>query len=479
MPVPQQARGSFHQDNYSTIKTVKKHSKTKMVKIIKRKSLGIQPVYDIGVEWDHNFLLESGLIASNCFNKSHSTAYAYVTYQTAYLKANYPAEYMAALLTGNSGSKEKVKSYIAKCADMGIDVEPPDINRSNIDFTPVDKKILFGLSAVPNLGDGAIESILIARKENEGEFKSLSDFCSKVDLRTVNRRTLETLIHCGAFDKMHDNRKQLVEYLDSVISWGQKRAKERNSGQMNLFDMLGGGTTGDEGQTKNFDTAPLLPQVPDFSPQEKLKKEKEILGFYVSANPLNTIKPAVSIVSPVSLSNLSDCKKREKISAIALISSVKTIMTKKGDPMAFLQLEDLSGQVEGVVFPSAFEEVEEYLQEDARLIFWGNADRKNDKVQFIVESVEPVEEVKMIMVELSVQQARDRRDRENLKNILQKQAGNNTEGAKIPVVVRIGTGQEGKLVRLDRKFWVQNDRTAVAVLNNANYTARSQFILPH
>ena len=357
----------------------------------------------------------------------------------------------------------------------GIDVEPPDINRSNIDFTPVGKKILFGLSAVPNLGDGAIESILIARRENEGEFKSLSDFCSKVDLRTVNRRTLETLIHCGAFDKMHDNRSQLVEYLDAVISWGQKRAKERNSGQMNLFDMVGG----NDGKAKSFDTAPLLPQVVDYSPQEKLKKEKEILGFYVSANPLNTIKPAVAIVAPVSLSNLSDCKKRQKISAIALISSVKTIMTKKGDPMAFLQLEDLSGQVEGVVFPSAFEEVEEYLQEDARLIFWGNADRKNDKVQFIVESVEPVEEVKMVMIELSIQQARDRRSQENLQSILKQQAGNNREEAKIPVVARIGTGSEGKLVRLDRKFWVQNDRAAVTALNNANYTARSEFILPH
>ncbi|MEM9538453.1 MAG: OB-fold nucleic acid binding domain-containing protein [Cyanobacteria bacterium P01_E01_bin.42] len=447
-----------------------------MVKIIKRTSLGFQPVYDIGVERDHNFLLESGLVASNCFNKSHSTAYAYVTYQTAYLKANYPAEYMAALLTGNSGNKDKVKSYIAKCVKMGINVEPPDINRSNIDFTPVGQKILFGLSAVPQLGEGAIESILAARRENDGQFNSFSDFCSKVDLRTVNRRTLETLIYCGAFDKMHDNRHQLVQYLDSVISWAQQRAKERNSGQMNLFDMLGGGT-GENGETQSFDTAPLLPKVEDLSTQDKLKKEKEILGFYVSENPLNTIKHALDIISPASLSNLGDFKKRQKISAIALIASVKKIMTKKGDPMAFLQLEDLSGQVEGVVFPSAFGEIEEYLEDDARLIFWGNADKKDDKVQFIVESVEPVEEVKMVMVELTIQEARDRRVQAQLKDILQKHAGNKADGAKIPVVARIGRGQDSKLVRLDRKFWVQNDNIAVTALKNANYEARSEYIL--
>ncbi|WP_204102402.1 MULTISPECIES: OB-fold nucleic acid binding domain-containing protein [Spirulina sp. CCY15215] len=449
-----------------------------MVKIIKRKSLGLQPVYDIGVEGDHNFLLESGLIAANCFNKSHSTAYAYVTYQTAYLKANYPTEYMAALLTGNSGNKDKIKIYIARCIDMGINVEPPDINRSHIDFTPVGKKILFGLSAVPNLGDGAIESILMARKENKVDFKSFPDFCSIVDLRTVNRRTLETLIHCGAFDKINENRNQLVQSLDPVISWAQKRAKERISGQMNLFDMLGGGTTGDNSETKSFDTAPRLAQVTDFAPQERLKKEKEILGFYVSANPLNTIKAAVDIVSPVSLAHLGDYK-RKKISAIALVSAVKIIMTKKGDAMAFLQLEDLTGQAEGVVFPSTFAEVEEYLQEDARLIFWGKADSKDDKVQFIVESVEPVEEAQMIIVELTVQQARDRRIQNNLKSILQQQAGNDKEGGKIRVVARIGTGEEGKFVRLDRKFWVQNDRAAVTALSNANYQARSTYILPH
>ena len=145
-----------------------------MVKIIQRKLLGEQVVFDIGVPEDHNFLLENGLVASNCFNKSHSTAYGYVTYQTAYLKANYPVEYMAALLTINSDAQDKVQRYIATCQNMGIPIEPPDINRSGIDFTPLSDSILFGLSAVRNVGSGAIDNILQARASG-GNFKSLAD----------------------------------------------------------------------------------------------------------------------------------------------------------------------------------------------------------------------------------------------------------------------------------------------------------------
>jgi DNA polymerase III subunit alpha len=245
-----------------------------VVKIIGRKSLGTQPVYDIGVEQDHNFILLNGLVASNCFNKSHSTAYGYVTYQTAYLKANYPVEYMAALLTGSSGNQDKVQKYIATCSKMGIDVLKPDINRSEIDFTPVSGQILFGLSAIRNLGQGAIECILKAREEG-GAFKSMADFCDRVDLRTVNRRALEALIYCGAFDSLSSNRKQLFEYLDIVISWAQDRAKDRDSGQTTIFDFLG---TNESKTTSNaaLESAPQPPDIPDYSPQEKLRLEKEL-----------------------------------------------------------------------------------------------------------------------------------------------------------------------------------------------------------
>ena len=192
-----------------------------MVKILSRQSLGPQPVYDIGVVRDHNFLTVDGWVASNCFNKSHSMAYGYVTYQTAYLKANYPVEYMAALLSANSGDQEKVQMHIANCISMGINVLPPSVNQSGLDFTPQGKQILFGLSAVRNVGEGAIAALIAERQAEDGPFKSLADLCDRVDLRTVNKRALEALIQSGAMDEFGEFRNQLMQDLPLVVEWAQ------------------------------------------------------------------------------------------------------------------------------------------------------------------------------------------------------------------------------------------------------------------
>ena len=458
-----------------------------VVKIISRQRLAPQPVYDIGVEGDHNFLLADGSVASNCFNKSHSMAYGYVTYQTAYLKANYPVEYMAALLTANSGIQEKVQKYIATCLNMNIQVESPHINRSQVDFTPVDgNKILFGLSAIRNLGEGAIDCLLTTR-EAEGEFRSLADFCDRVDLRAVNRRALEALIQCGAFDCLNANRNQLMHDLEFVIDWAQTRAKDRASGQGNLFDALGGGDAAiaedaaSDGD-KAHEMAPSAPRVADFESMEKLRLEKELLGFYVSDHPLKSIQSRSRLLAPVSLSDLAEQSDKTTLSAIVMLSSVKLIVTKKGDRMAIVELEDLTGQAEGVIFPRTYALVQEHIQPDARLIIWGKADRRDDQTQLIIDDVEPVERAQMVIVEINPDRANDIQQQHFLRETILRQSGNDPDGKnthKISVVGMIRAGHQCHFVRLGPQFRVPDAQQTIAALEAAGFRAFCSTLTPH
>ncbi|BAZ53344.1 DNA polymerase III alpha subunit [Nostoc sp. NIES-4103] len=441
-----------------------------MIKIISRQYVGTENVYDIGVERDHNFAIKNGLVASNCFNKSHSTAYGYVTYQTAYLKANYPLEYMAALLTANSGDTDKVQKYINNCMSMGIQIEPPDINRSGLDFTPVAGKILFGFSAVRNVGQNAIACILSARDEG-GEFTSLANFCDRVDLRAVNRRTLESLISCGAFDKLEANRHQLIKDLELVYEWAQSRARDRAIGQGNLFDLLGG-FSNTNNQTKNdtYDSAPKAQPVPDFLPQDKLRMEKELLGLYVSDHPLKSLNPTAKLLNPINLSQLSEQREDTKLCAVVMLNFVKKVMTKKGDAMAILQIEDLTAQSEAVVFPKTYERISSILAVDTRLIIWGKVDRRDDQTQLIVEDAEPVETVQMVMVELHPQDVADISKLDYLKSILQEHTGDK-EKAKMPVIGIVQNENSRKLVRLGWQFCVQDSGRTVHALKKASFNA--------
>ncbi|MEG4393579.1 helix-hairpin-helix domain-containing protein [Microcoleus sp. BROC3] len=478
-----------------------------MVKIISRKSLGTQEVYDIGVEREHNFILENSLVASNCFNKSHSMAYAYITYQTAYLKANYPLEYMAALLTANRGDQDKVQKYIANCLKLGIEVEPPDVNSSELTFTPLPKlmtgaakdKILFGISAVKNVGEAAIENILAARQEG-GKFKSLSDLCDRVNLHSVNRRALEALIQCGAFDKIEHNRNQLVHDLEGVIKWAQERKRDRESGQGNLFDLLGGNSFGKSVNT--YESAPKSKVVKDFEKQEKLRLEKELLGFYVSEHPLKFLMQVNPDPDVVTLEQLAD--KKGKVSVIVMLSAIKMVVTKKGDAMAILQLEDLTHQIKAVVFPKAYEQVKPYIVENAILQISGKIEKDGEEIQIIVDTAKPVETVQveeeiekaepeinnhwpaepvnvvrstkpvevleMVIVKLTPQQVQDGKKLNSLKAILQE-LSNRGEGASVSVGGIVVGEYSCQPLRINRQLWVQDGEGTVSRLNSAGFDA--------
>jgi DNA polymerase-3 subunit alpha len=380
---------------------------------------------------------------------------------------------MAALLTANSGDTDKVQKYLNNCNNMGIEIDPPDINRSGLDFTPADQKILFGFSAVRNVGQNAIAAILDAR-EKGAEFKSLGDFCDRIDLRVVNRRTLESLIQCGAFDKIESNRHQLVKDLELVYEWAQSRAKDRAIGQGNLFDFMGAGTRNASTSSNNgFKSIPKADPVSDYPPQEKLRMEKELLGFYVSAHPLKNIKQSSSLLAPINLVDLGEQKDKNLVCVVVMLNHVKKVMTKKGEQMAILQIEDLTTTSEAVVFPKTYERINGILEIDARLIVWGKVDKRDEQTQLLVEDAEQVEKIQMVVVELNPDEASSIDTQHHLRSILKEQSGDKDK-AKVPVIGIIQAGSYRQVVRFGKQYWVQDASLTVQSLRNAQFSAHGK-----
>jgi DNA polymerase-3 subunit alpha len=455
--------------------------KKKKSEMEKHQSIFVKGASDRGVDprIAESLFEQMVLFAEYCFNKSHSTAYGAVTYQTAYLKAHYPVAYMAALLTVNAGTTDKVQRYIANCNAMGIEVMPPDVNASGIDFTPVGDRILFGLSAVRNLGDGAIRALLEARS-SDGPFRSLADLCDRIPGSTLNRRSLESLIHCGALDGLEPvaNRAQLMADLDLIVDWASSRARDRASGQGNLFDLMAAATaTADAGSgdaSSDISTAPKAAPVPDYPPTEKLRLEKELVGFYLSDHPLKQLTRPVQLLSPVGLGSLEELNDKARVSVVGMVSGLRPVTTRKGDRMAVLQLEDLSGSCEAVVFPKSYARLADHLMVDARLLIWASVDRRgDDQVQLIVDDCRVIDQLQVLMVELEAQQASDIAVQHKLRECLtQHRTEKDEAGVRVPVVAMVRLGDQVRYVRLGHQFCVRDSRAALSSLEAQAFQAR-------
>jgi len=456
--------------------------KKKKSEMEKHQSLFVSGATERGVEprVAETLFEQMVLFAEYCFNKSHSTAYGAVTYQTAYLKAHYPVAYMAALLTVNAGDSAKVQRYIANCNAMGIEVMPPDVNASGIDFTPVGDRILFGLSAVRNLGDGAIRQLIEARS-SDGRFDSLAELCDRIPAQQLNRRALEALIHSGALDALESqgNRAQLMADLDLVIDWASSRAKDRASGQGNLFDLFGSTAAAASGadsaatSLSDISTAPKAAPVRDYPPTEKLRLEKELVGFYLSDHPLKQLAHQVKLLSPLALGNLEEMADKAKVSAIVMVPELRQVNTRKGDRMAVLQLEDLTGSCEAVVFPKSYARLADHLMVDARLLIWASVDRRDDRVQLIVEDCRSIDDLQLLMVDLPADQAADIAIQHRLRECLHRHKPPLDEaGLRVPVVALVRQAGQTRFVRLGPQFCVGDVGAALNTLAAADFQAR-------
>lgn len=359
---------------------------------------GIDPAIATEIYADIEFFARYG------FNKSHAADYAVITVQTAYLKAHYPVEYMAAQLLVERDKTEKVVNFINECRRMGIDVLPPDVNYSGLDFeiqqrpadtptlahrdpnlgypfpVPEGSAIRFGMAAIKNVGEGPVRVIIKAREEG-GPFKSLEDFCDRVDLRQVNKRALECLIKAGALDRF-GKRSQLLAVLDQMVSASAAVHDARESGQLSIFDMLG--ATKEEAHVSPI----KLPDIEEVKGREKLQWEKELLGVYSISHPLHQLKIDFKRLTTCSCAELDERYDGKGVTLAGVITNVRVINTKKGDQMAFVQLEDLQGSCEVVFFPKAYAEYKEKLLIDSVVIVKGKAQMREGQTTLLADMVQ-------------------------------------------------------------------------------------------
>jgi DNA polymerase-3 subunit alpha len=318
------------------------------------------------------------------FNKSHSAAYALIAYQTAYLKAHYPVEFMAALLTSEIGNQDKLTHYLNECRDIGIPILPPDVNSSDLAFTPAGSSIRFGLTAIKNVGEAAIDSVLTARWKL-GRFDNLFQFCENVDLRLLNKRVIESLIKAGALDSLGARRAQMMAVLDRAMELGARRQREAASAQHGLF------VGGPEPETPA--TIPL-PDLPEWEEGDRLGGEKEVLGFYVTGHPL--AKYAARLAGQVrhDSSSLDSVEHESSVTLAGILRNLRVRPSKKGDLWASANLEDMRGTVELLVFPQAYQQFQSVLKPDGALLIKGRVrHEENARPKVVVSEAKALESV--------------------------------------------------------------------------------------
>ena len=316
------------------------------------------------------------------FNKSHAAAYALVAYQTAYFKANYPVEFMAALLTSEMGDTDKIVKYIDECRAMDLRVQPPDVNVSAVQFSVAGDTIRFGLAAIKNVGEAAMESILATRKQ-DGPFKSLEDFCARVDLRLVNRRVLESLIKAGAFDSLGLPRAHLMAGVDTALETGQRQQREKAEGQASFFDLLPAPVAAPKAEP--------IALVAEWDSDQRLEFEKEVLGFYISGHPLARYASMVESFGITSTSEIAAKSAGARVLLFGQVAALKETATKSGSRMAFVTLEDMVGTVEITVFPEPFKAAAEHLRGRQPVLVRGRIDDADKGRVVLADDIRPLE----------------------------------------------------------------------------------------
>jgi DNA polymerase-3 subunit alpha len=319
------------------------------------------------------------------FNKAHATCYGLIAYQTAYLKANYTVEYMTSVLTAFRDSTEKVAAAVAECRRLGIEVRPPNVHSSGLDFTVEGDAIRFGLLAIKNVGQGAIESMVAARTE-AGDFKSLADFCNHVDLRLVNRRVLESLIRVGALNDI-GHPAQLLVALDDALAAGQAAQRDRLTGQVSLFD---------SGADSDVLERPLPQNISEAPPRERLRWEKELLGLYLSDHPLGELAGVIGEYVTAYSGELGEELDQQRICVGGVVTEVRKVITKARATMGVATLEDLQGTIEVIVFPKVYEQTEPTWAGDAILLVAGRVDHKGDETVLLADAVWTWEEAQLM-----------------------------------------------------------------------------------